>query len=935
MLVLLCATFMASAQTTQVQELPLDSKTRYGKLGNGLTYYIRHNNNPRGQANFYIAQKVGSVLEEDNQRGLAHFLEHMCFNGTKNYPGNQVIKYLETIGVKFGEQLNAYTAVDQTVYNINNVPTQRVETIDSVMLILHDWSHDLLLNTEDIDKERGVIHEEWRSGSSASMRIFERQLPKLMSNSRPGNRLPIGLMEIVDNFKPEVLRAYYEKWYRPDLQGIIIVGDLDVDRTEQRLKEIFADIPAPINPAERVYYSVPDNVDPIVVIDHDKEQTVPVVMIAYKHEDMMPREMRNSVQYLVASYMRNMGLAMINQRLIELAQNPEVPFLSASVEDDDFLLSSVTKSFGTQIIPKEGQFRKAVESVMTEVYRAAEHGFTPTEYERVRAEFLSGVEAMYNNRETASTAGYVNECVEHFLHNTPMPGIEVEYALYNQVLPNVSVEMVNQLFASLVHKNDSNLVILSMNPEKQGYVQPTEQELLGAVHAAQVLKLEPYVDKVKNEPLISLLPRPGSIRSEHPGKYGSTVLTLSNGVKLVLKQTDFKANEVVMNAFSPGGKNRYGVQDKYTLHLLNALVSSSGLGEFSNTELPKALAGKQAKLLASVGEFTETLTGFAVPKDLRTLFELIYLRFQPLKRDDKAVSAFLEQQRLSLRNQVMNPMTTLQDSLRHTLYGDNPYMVNMKESDIQYVSYDRAIEIYNDRFGDASDFTFVFVGNFNNDSIRAYATQYLATLPALGRKEKMVDSHIDYQSGQHICRFEKQQEQPSCTMVLLKTAPIKYTLKNALSADILGQVLDIRLMETIREEMSAAYSINTSAGLSPAKNYKNYRVSLQVYAPVKPEMVDTCLSVIKQELEQIADQGVSQTNLEKIREYMLKSHIEAQRENTAWMTTLSDFYRMNIDGWTLYEQTLKGLDSKDIQQIAKQLLKAKNEFTVIMLPTKK
>ncbi len=935
MLVALFVAVVASAQQPQVQELPLEPQTRYGKLDNGLTYYIRHNENPKGQANFYIAQKVGSVLEEDNQRGLAHFLEHMCFNGTKNFPDNQVVKWLETIGVKFGAQLNAYTAVDQTVYNINNVSTARETTIDSVMLILHDWSHDLTLDPKEIDKERGVIHEEWRSRSSATMRIFERQLPKLMSESRPGYRLPIGTMEVVDNFEPQALRDYYEKWYRPDLQGIIIVGDLDVDRTEQRLKEIFADIPAPVNPAERKYFAVPDNVEPIVVSDHDKEQTIPIVMVMNKHEDLLPREVRNTANYLVLNYLNGLAMTMMNERLSELAQDPSAPFLGAGVEDGDFLLTSATKALTTQIIPKEGKLDEAVQTVMAEVYRAARHGFTPTEYARTRAEFLSKVEALYNNRTTTNSSSYVQECVEHFLNNVAMPGIETEYALYNQVAPNVPVDVVNQLFAQLVSQNDTNLVVLSMNPEKEGYVQPTEQQLLAAVHAARDMKLEPYVDNVKNEPLISQLPQPGQIVSEKPGLFGTTVLTLSNGVKVVLKQTDFKANEVVMRAYSPGGTNKYGnLDDKYTVKMLGELVDASGLGQFSSTELPKAMAGKQASADAVIGDNNEMIVGHAVPKDLRTMFELTYLRFQPLTRDDKAVAALLEQTRLSLRNQALNPMKALQDSLLNTLYGDNPYAVNMTEQDVDKVNYDRAVEMYNDRFADASDFTFVVVGNFDQDSIRTFAQQYLATLPTVKRNDKPVNGRVDFQSGTHMTRFEKKQEQPSCTMVLVNVASVKYNLKNFLSADILGQIMNIRLTETIREEMGAAYSTGTKCEIAESQKNGKFQLVMQTYAPLKPELADTSLVVINRELDNIANNGISQENLDKVKEYMQKTFVENQRENNAWLSHIVRYYRRGLDFNTDYEQTLKALTSKDIQKIAQLLQKSKQDYTVIMMPTK-
>ena len=934
LLVALFTSLVASAQQPgQVQELPVDPQTRYGKLDNGLTYYIRHNEHPKNQAFFYIAQKVGSVLEEDNQRGLAHFLEHMCFNGTKNFPENNVVKWLETIGVKFGAQLNAYTAVDQTVYNIDNVPTQRESTIDSVMLILHDWSHDLTLDPKEIDKERGVIHEEWRSRSSASLRIFERQLPKLMSNSRPGNRLPIGTMEVVDNFQPQALRDYYETWYRPDLQGIVIVGDLDVDRTEKRLKEIFADIPAPTDPKERVYFAVPDNADPIVVSDHDKEQTMPVILVMNKHEDALPREMRNSIPFLVMSYINSMAESMLNQRLNDLGQDPEAPFVSAEVVDEDFLLSGVTKSFTTQIVPKEGRTNEAVQAAMAEVYRAAKHGFTATEYQRANSEFLSQVEALYNNRETANSTGYVQECVNHFLDNEAMPGIETEYQLYSQLVPNIPVDVINQYFAELAAPADSNLVILSMCPEKDGFVQPTEEELLGAVHAAQQMELEAYVDNVKNVPLISQLPAPGTIKSEKPGKFGSTILTLSNGVRVILKQTDFKANEIVMRAYSPGGTNRYGLEDQYTLQMLPALIGASGLGEFSSTELPKALAGKQASANPSITGTREYISGTAVPKDLRTMFELTYLRFQPLTRDDKAVSALLEQQRLTLRNQALNPMKALSDSIKTTLYGSNPYVITMDEADVDKVSYDRAVEIYNDRFADAGDFTFIIAGAFDNDSIREYVCQYLATLPTVKRDDRPMPGHVDFVKGSHVNRFQKKQEQPSTTMILANVAPVKYSLKNDQVIQILGEVLDTRLIETVREEMGAAYSTSTQATMQTQKDENKFSIVLQTYAPVKPEMVDTCLQVIHHELESIALNGIDEAKyLAKTKEYMAKTYQEGQRENDTWLSYLETFYRRGWDENTKYLETLQGITGKDVQKMAKQLLKSKNDFAVIMEP---
>jgi len=493
------------------------------------------------------------------------------------------------------------------------------------------------------------------------------------------------------------------------------------------------------------------------------------------------------------------------------------------------------------------------------------------------------------------------------------------------------VEVVNQMLAKFVTLSDTNLVILNMNPEKEGYVQPTEEQLLAAVHAAQKMDLKPYVDNVKNEPLIPSLPKKGKIKKEEVGKFGTTLLTMSNGVKVVLKKTDFKDNEIVMRGYSDGGTGRYGVEDKYTLEVQSELVQASGLGEFTSTELQKALAGVQASVGTSLNSRSEYIVGNAVPKDLRAMFELIYLHFKPLKRDDKAVASKLAQLGQALRNQSLNPMKAFRDSLQTALYGDNPRLVLMEEEDLSKVSYDRALEIYHDRFADASDFTFVFVGNFDNDSIRAYAEQYLATLPVMKRNDAPVDNHFDIQGGMHLTKFAKKQEQPQCQLVMVRNASIENTLKNQVVSEILGEALTMRLLEVIREEMGAAYSVGSSASVSK-KSDGNYRVLLQVYAPVKPEMLDTSRVVIEEELKKIASQGAEEKYTSKIKEYMLKTYKERDRENSAWIEYIEDYYREGLDEYTDYEKVVQDVTSDDVLLMAKHLLQSGNEITVIMTP---
>ena len=931
---LAACTAMLNAQempAEAMQPLPIDPQTTMGTLPNALTYYVRHNEHPKGQANFYIAQKVGSVLEEDNQRGLAHFLEHMCFNGTKNFPGNGIIRYLESIGVKFGQQLNAYTSIDETVYNINNVPTANTATIDSVLLILHDWSNALTLDPKEIDKERGVIHEEWRMRSSASMRIFERQLPRVMSNSRPGNRLPIGTMEVVDNFPYQTLRDYYEKWYRPDQQAIIVVGDLDVNETVERIKNLFSPIQMPANAAKREYFSVPDNNEPIIATDKDKEQAMPVIMVYNKHEELMPEQYKNTLPYLITRYAVDMGTSMLNNRLNELTQDPSCPFMQAGVDDGDFILSKVTKAFETVVVPKEGKTDEAMQLVMSEVYRAAKYGFTGSEYGRVRTEFLSKVESIYNNRDKRDNDSYIQECVRHFIEKEPMPGIETEYQLYQAVAPQIPVEAVNEIMQKLISQTDTNLVVLCMNPEKEGYVQPTEEQLLANIHTAQKNDLGAYVDNVKNEPLIAQLPAKGCIVKEVAGKLGTTVLTLSNGVKVIYKQTDFKDNEVKMRAFSDGGSGRYSQDEKYNLALLDGVIGASGLGNFTQVELGKAMAGVQASVNFSIDARSEGLTGQAVPKDLRSLFELTYLRFQEPLRDDKAVNSMLGQLKEQLRNADINPMKEFSDSLQLNIYAHNPRLVILKEEDVDKASYDEILDIYKDRFADASDFTFVFVGNFDVDSLKAYSEQYLATLPTVKRDDTPVNSRLYIQDGDVMCRFTKKQEQPKAQIFQLLHNDVAYTLKNDIVTDVLGQVLNMRLLETIREEMGAAYSANAAAGMQKQCDGKFISV-VQIMIPVKPDLCDTSLVVIDQEIKNIANNGVEAKYLDKVKEYLLKTAKENQRDNNAWMTYICDLERNKVDGYTNLEKTIQSITSKDIQKAAKALIKSGNRVSIVMMP---
>ena len=503
---LLLVTATTTSMAQEMPSIPVDPDVKIGKLDNGLTYYIRHNAWPEQRAEFYIAQRVGSIQENDEQRGLAHFLEHMCFNGTENFKGNDIVKWCETIGVKFGRDLNAYTSIDQTVYNISNVPTTREGIVDSCLLILHDWADGLLLEAGEIDKERGVIHEEWRMRTTATMRMLERDLPRLYPNSKYGHRMPIGLMEIIDNFKPEVLRAYYEKWYRPDNQAIIVVGDVDVDKVEQKIKNLFAPIKMPQNPAPVVAEAVPDNKEAIFVVDKDKEMQYSIVQLMFK-SDPVPDEMKSNMQYLVIDYLKDACIGMLNDRLTELAQKADCPYLQGGVDYDQYLLSKTKDAFNISILPKEGQTEAALKAAFIEARRAAQFGFTATEYQRYKQNFISQLDKQYSNKDKRYNSQFVNEYVKNYLDNEPIPGLDDYYKVMKQLAPMLPLETVNELMKSFFEDKDSNMVVLNMNQEKEGAVYPTEASLKKAVDEARATQVEPYVDNVKNEPLITKMPK--------------------------------------------------------------------------------------------------------------------------------------------------------------------------------------------------------------------------------------------------------------------------------------------------------------------------------------------------------------------------------------------------------------------------------------------
>lgn len=926
--VVLCCNFQ-QALAQQMPPLPVDKDVRIGTLDNGLTYYIRKNALPANRADFYIAQKVGSIQEDSTQRGLAHFLEHMCFNGTTHFPGDALKQYLERIGVKFGENLNAYTSVDETVYNISNVPVTTPGAIDSCLLILHDWSNDLTLDPKEIDKERGVINEEWRTRMSAIQRFQEKMLPVMFEGTKYATCFPIGTMDIVMNFKPQTLRDYYEKWYRPDLQGIVVVGDIDPDAVEAKIKKVFADIPAQPNAAERIYYPVNDNKEPIVLVAQDKEQPHIQAIIFNKHETT-PDEQKNNVGYLAQNYATELISNMLNARLNELTQVADPPYIYAGTYDGDFFVAKTKDAFTGVVVCKEDAVDTGIATLLREMERARRFGFTATEYNRARAEYLRQLESAYNERDKRKNKEYVNEYVRHFLDKEPIPGIDNEYALVSQMAPAIPVEALNQMMKALV--TDSNQVVAVFGPEKEGLKMPTEEAIRNILKEVKAEELTPYVDKVSDEPLMKEVPKGGKIVAETKNDmFGTTELTLSNGVKVIIKKTDFKADEILMKGVSPGGSSLFPDSEIINIKGLDA-VEVGGLGNFSAVDLEKVLAGKKASVSYSIGDKTETINGSCSPKDFETMMQLTYLTFTAPRKDDDAFASYKNRSKAALLNQEMNPRVAFSDSINKALMMGHPRSIRIKADMIDKMDYDKILSMYKDRYKDASDFTFIFVGNVDVEKMKPSIAEYLGALPAINRKETFKDNKMEYRKGVYKNEFVRKQETAKASNFICFTGACRYDLRNDILLDMTSQILDLVYTEKVREEEGGTYGVYVGGNLS---KYPKEVAGLQIIFDTAPEKRENLMKIIFAEIENLSKNGPSETNLNKVKEYMLKKHTENLKENKYWLGAIDEYLFTGVNRESDYEKIVNSITAQDIRKFADNLFKQKNEVEVSMISPEK
>ncbi len=919
--------FAWSPKATVLPAIPNDTTVRIGQLPNGLTYYIKHNAYVPNRAAFHIVQKVGSILEQPEQRGLAHFLEHMAFNGTRHFPDKELINYLEKIGVKFGANLNAYTSVDETVYMISDVPTQRVATVDSCLLILRDWSDGILLEEKAIDQERGVIEEEWRSRDNSIMRQLEQILPQLYGNDKYADCMPIGHIDVIRNFDYKTIRDYYHTWYRPDLQGIVVVGDIDVDATEQKIKTIFADAKMSKDAPQRIYYGVSDYQQPLIVSTNDKEMPYELVALSQKIPAISP-EMKRSQRGMKQQLIRLLVVQMCDDRLSEIVRQPNPPFANASVQYTDFFVSQSVKSIEFDIIASSQQIPTAIQSLLQERERMYRYGFTQTELDRAKATFLTNLEQSYNNRNKRKNDVYVQQCINHFVQEQPIIPDEWGYKTWKQVVAGTSLKEVNEWLST----HDANNWVLWM-AGSEDTVFPTSDSIMKQLEQIAAAEIEPYKDAQLATALIDAedMPVKGKIIGKKQLKEGVVQYKLSNGVIVQVKPTTFKEDEIILKAMSRGGLIQLPEEDVIDGRFATDLVYEAGMGPFSSTQFDKFMADKNAEIYQTIYAETEQIKGISSVKDLEILFQLVYLSFTQVKTDTLAFQAYSQRMQVFMQQLENDPFTAFQDSVKLALYQAHPIKKRLTVADVQQLDYAKALQIYQQRFANAADFSFAVVGNVDLDAIEPLLEQYVATLPTQKDREKLTHPILAI-SGKKTVHFTTTMVQPKTTVYICNYKTGAVSSKQTLVYNLLNAVLDMVYTESVREEQGGTYGVSTTVSVNQLPKPAVY---MAIQFQTDSAKVATLLPIIYDELGKIAAQGPKAEHLQKAKEYAKKTYIDQQINNGYWLNRLVDTQFYGKDNQASYLSDLEKITAKDIQKAAKILFSSPNLKEIVQVGVSK
>ena len=923
---MLALSLVATAQ--QPQALPIDSAVRVGKLENGLTYYIRHNEYPKQRAEFHIAQAVGATMEEDHQNGLAHFLEHMAFNGTEHFAGKGIIEYFESIGVNFGGNINAYTSLDETVYRLSEVPTIREGIIDSALLVMHDWACGLLLLEDEIDNERGVIREEWRTGAQANRRMWKAINPLKYPGSQYAKRDVIGDTAVINNFTYDALRDYYKKWYGPDNQAIIVVGDIDVDQVEQKIKNLWADVPARVNRGERPLYSVDDNIEPIVAIVRDKEAQYTRIEMEFK-KPQLPKQVRGTNVAYMQSLAFELVCDMFNNRLSELSMKPEATFVGAGSYYGELVKEK--DAFVAVYLAKQGQEVAAYKDLLTQLEKMRRYGFTNAELDRVKKETLAAYEKSYNERNTVRNIAYAQECIRHYLSDEPIPGIAWEYEMIQQVLPVLTVDMLNQIAQNIV--TDENLIISFQAPADESVVLPTEKQAVELLALVKNEEIEAPAEEAIRENLVETAPKVGKIKkTAHNETLGVTEWTLSNGVRVVVKPTSFKQDEILFYAFSPGGNSLVATADLPSAALATSVIELGGLADMSATDLQKALTGKRVSIGPSIGEYSESLNGSSTIKDLETLLQLNYLYFTAPRRDAESYQTLISILNSQLANRDKNPKVAFSDSVQMMETDHSARTIILNKEMLEKVSLDKALEIYKARFANPADFTFFFVGNVdpNDETFRMQVRTWLGGLKTTKKRETAADDKVRVFQGKDQNYFSRQMETKTASNRIQYTSyDMPYNLANDLNMEMIGRILSTRYLESIREREGGSYGVGCAGWMH---RHPVPYAQLIMQFDTDPEKQEKLMSIIHEEVMTIVENGPLAKDLQKEKESMLKDFEEDLEKNNYWKSVLSMYYKNGINYITDYKAAVEAITAETVQETLKKLVAAGNMFEVVMLP---
>ncbi|MCX6258185.1 MAG: insulinase family protein [Bacteroidia bacterium] len=904
-------------------KLPMNPAVLTGKLDNGMTYYILHNEQPKNRAELTLVVNAGSVDEDDDQQGFAHFNEHMAFNGTKNFPKNELVNYLESIGMKFGADVNAYTSFDETVFGIQ-IPLDSVKFLDKGLEILADWSHNVSFDKEEVDKERGVIQEEWRMGKGADDRMMRKNFPVILYNSKYASRIPIGLIDLINNGPADAIQRFYRDWYRPDLMAVVVVGDFDSRAMEVKIKDVFSKIPKAVNPREKKIFEIPDHDNTLVSITTDKEAQSSIVEIFYKHSQQLQTTVRDYRQKLIES----LYSMILNNRLNELTMKENPPFIMGISTNTSFI--GPKDVYINIAVARNNDFETALKTIMVENERVKRYGFTATEVERMKTAMLRTMETMYNDRKKQQSSQLLQELVRNFtISHEPAPGIEVENEYYKKFIPEITTEEVSKLAKEWI--TDKNRVFVIQAPEKPDVKIPTEADINRIIDQVSKEKIDPYIDKVVTKSLIDKEPIAGKVDKKTKNKkLDFEEWTLKNGIKVVLKQTDFKNDEILMSAYSFGGTSQYSLKDYISARVTSDVITESGVGPFEKVDLEKYLSDKIVHVDPYISETSEGFDGSSSPRDFETMLQLIYEYFTQPRQDTAAFNSYITKEKSSLQNRNTSPEAAFRDSITAITSQHSPYRKPMTEKLLDEAKLKRVMYIYRDRFGDPSNFTFFFVGNVDKKTAKPLIEKYLGGLPTVNRTETFKDLNIRKPGGIVKQTLYKGSE-PKSMVYLNFHGSFNNTMEERTDLKMICEILSTKLLESIREDKSGVYTIGAYPDFAkyPVPTY-----DVHIVFPCAPENVDKLVAGVMDEVNKLRSKGPSAVDLNKGIEKLQREHETNIRENNFWLSSLKNYYFNNEDLGNIlkYDKYVSSASSDRMKAAAGKFFDINNYILVTLKP---